>query len=165
MSGARKFDARETERLKSLEAKTLAPFLRRGSAFAFDLFLASLLGSSLDIIYVYFSREYLSAKNIDIKFDFENWYSIAALIFYFGLSTYFGNGQTPGKKLFKIRVVSLTHPKITIWQAGERALGYGASILEAGLGFLQFFWHHNRQTVHDRIAETIVVDERASTAE
>ena len=46
-----------------------------------------------------------------------------------------------------------------LWQSLERALGYGASFLEGGFGFLQYFIHRNRQTVHDRIAETIVVDE------
>jgi uncharacterized RDD family membrane protein YckC len=164
MSAPRKFDARETERLKELEAKTLAPFLRRAAAYALDIVIASVIAASLDVLFLFFAGKNAAGQNIDIKFDFENWYSIAALIFYFGLATYLGNGQTLGKKFFGIRVVSLTHPKITFWQAVERALGYGASILEAGLGFLQFFWHHNRQTVHDRIAETIVVDERASSA-
>jgi hypothetical protein len=31
------------------------------------------------------------------------------------------------------------------------------SASEAGFGFAQYFIHPNRQTVHDRIAETIVV--------
>jgi len=47
-----------------------------------------------------------------------------------------------------------------LWQSFERALAYGASFLELGFGFVQFFMHRNRQTVHDRIAETIVVDVR-----
>ena len=32
--------------------------------------------------------------------------------------------------------------------------------LEAGFGFLQYFTHPNRQTVHDRIAETVVIVDR-----
>ncbi len=44
--------------------------------------------------------------------------------------------------------------------ARAQALGYGASALEGGFGFIQFFLHHNRQCVHDRIAETIVVKEQ-----
>jgi uncharacterized RDD family membrane protein YckC len=46
---------------------------------------------------------------------------------------------------------------LSLWHCIERALGYAASALEAGFGFAQFFLHPNRQTVHDRIAETIVV--------
>jgi uncharacterized RDD family membrane protein YckC len=49
-----------------------------------------------------------------------------------------------------------------VWQSIERALGYGASFLEGGFGFFQYFFARNRQTVHDRIAETIVVDLRKS---
>jgi uncharacterized RDD family membrane protein YckC len=49
-----------------------------------------------------------------------------------------------------------------LWHAIERALGYGASALELGFGFLQYFIHPNKQTVHDRIAETIVVKEGKS---
>jgi len=83
--------------------------------------------------------------------------NIVFALLYYGLTLYFGNGQTPGKRLLKIRVLSLVHERITFWQAMERALGYGASFLEAGFGFLQFFTNPNRCCVHDRIAETIVV--------
>jgi uncharacterized RDD family membrane protein YckC len=49
---------------------------------------------------------------------------------------------------------------MTIWHSFERALGYGASVLEFGFGFIQYFIHPNRRTVHDRIAETIVIREQ-----
>jgi hypothetical protein len=56
--------------------------------------------------------------------------------------------------------MSLTGPKIGLWQSIERGLGYGASVLEGGLGFVQFFWDRNRMCAQDRLAETIVVDVR-----
>ena len=83
---------------------------------------------------------------------------------YFGLATYFGKGRTPGKRLLGIRVVSLVYQRLGLWHSIERALGYAASALEFGFGFLQYFVHPNRRTVHDRIAETIVVVERRSPA-
>jgi uncharacterized RDD family membrane protein YckC len=106
------------------------------------------------------SGKYHASDEIKIDFNFENWYSIASTLLYFGLATYFGNGKTLGKKLLKIRVVSLTHSHMTLWQSLERALGYAASLLEFGFGFMQFFINPNRRTVHDRIAETIVVLEK-----
>jgi uncharacterized RDD family membrane protein YckC len=81
---------------------------------------------------------------------------------YFAVLVKLMKGQTPGKKMMKCRVVSLVHHEITWWHSIERALGYGASLLEAGFGFVQFFLTRNRQCVHDRIAETIVVDESSS---
>jgi hypothetical protein len=46
-----------------------------------------------------------------------------------------------------------------------RALGYGAAVLEGGLGFLQFFWSDNRMCAQDRLAETVVIDERRRKAQ
>ena len=101
----------------------------------------------------------LSDEHVNLKFDFEHWYSLVLLVVYFGLSNYWGNGRTFGKWLLKIRAVSIVHERLTLWQSFERALGYGASFLEFGFGFVQYFIHPNRRTVHDRIAETIVIRE------
>ena len=57
------------------------------------------------------------------------------LVLYLGLIVWKTNGFVPGKRLFHIRVVSLVHDRITRWQAIERALGYGAPILEPGRAF------------------------------
>jgi hypothetical protein len=49
---------------------------------------------------------------------------------------------------------------MSLWHSFERALGYGASALEFGFGFVQYFIHPNRRTVHDRMAETIVIRDK-----
>jgi len=106
-------------------------------------------------------------ENINLHFHFfGNWYSVAWLVAYFTLAAYWGRGRTPGKRLFGIRVVSLVHDHLSFWHALERALGYGASVLEGGFGFFQYFLRADRRTVHDRIAETIVIrDRKAAPAE
>lgn len=158
---SRTYDPHETERMRELDGLPLASFKARAAAFVIDfflcfaMFLAVLLpGGRLA------GRFGLLAHNVNLKFDFEHWYSLVALVVYFGLSTYWGKGRTPGKWLVGIRTVSLVHERMTLWQSFERALGYGASLLEFGFGFLQYFIHPNRRTVHDRIAETIVVRDR-----
>ena len=92
--------------------------------------------------------------------DFHELGNIIVMVTYFGLCNYLGNGQTPGKRLARTRVVSLTSGRLGPWQSIERALGYGAAILEGGLGFLQYFWSKNRMCAQDRLAETIVIDLR-----
>jgi uncharacterized RDD family membrane protein YckC len=82
-------------------------------------------------------------------------------VLYFGIFLWQGNGRTPGKRLMKIRVVSLVHTRISFWHAVERALGYGAAALEGGFGFIQYFIHPYRRCAQDRLAETIVVTERS----
>jgi uncharacterized RDD family membrane protein YckC len=151
------YNPHETARMQELDGVTLAPFFRRAAAYLIDLLIAVILSSVLLFTYLYFSGKFNAGNDIKLDFNFENWYSIASTLLYFGLATYFGNGKTLGKKLLKIRVVSLTHSHITLWQSLERALGYAASLLEFGFGFMQFFINPNRRTVHDRIAETIVV--------
>jgi uncharacterized RDD family membrane protein YckC len=79
-------------------------------------------------------------------------------VLYFTLCTYFFNGQTIGKKLLKIQVVSIYHHKIGFWHCLERSLGYAASSLELGLGFIQAFWNPNRMALHDKIGDTVVVN-------
>src|SRR5579862_4944949 len=149
----------ETERMRSLEGATLATFGSRAAALVIDFLLAALIFVPCGLIVGKVVGELL---HHDIHFEldfFHNWYSVIYLVAFFGLSLYWGNGQTIGKHFMKIRVVSLVHERIGLWHAVERALGYGASALEGGFGFVQYFIHPSRRTVHDRIAETIVIKE------
>jgi uncharacterized RDD family membrane protein YckC len=105
----------------------------------------------------------LGKSNQDIHLElnfFHNWYSVLYLVVFFGLSLNLGNGRSLSKRAMGIRVVSLIHHKISLWHSIERALGYGASALEFGFGFVQYYIHPNRRTVHDRIAETIVIRDK-----
>ena len=82
------------------------------------------------------------------------------MLLYYGLANYLGNGQTPGKWFARTRAGLTDARAHGILAVVERALGYGAAILEGGLGFAQYFWQPNRMCAQDRLAETIVVDER-----
>jgi len=84
-------------------------------------------------------------------------FKLSIPVLYFGLITWFTNGYTFGKRIFRIRIISTNNKKLTLWHSIERSLGYYASSLEFGFGFLQYFIDYNRRTVHDRIAETIVI--------
>lgn len=136
-----------------LEGVTLASFRRRLNAFALDWLL--IFAPYFATIATYsFRRE--AGGDVPQKL-----YIVLLVIFiaYFTLLTFFWRGQTLGKRWQRIRVVPLFREHLTLWQCFERALGYSASSLEAGFGFFQYFTHPNRQTVHDRIAETLVINE------
>ncbi|MCI0520726.1 MAG: RDD family protein [Chloroflexi bacterium] len=66
-------------------------------------------------------------------------------------------GQTPGKSLLGLRIVTLQGKKLSIWRAVLRYLGYYLSILPLFIGFLWVLADDNRQSWHDKIAGTIVV--------
>jgi uncharacterized RDD family membrane protein YckC len=79
-------------------------------------------------------------------------------VLYFTISFYFFKGQTIGKYFLRIKVLSLYHEHLGLWHCIERSLGYFASALEFGFGYVQAFWNPNRMTLHDKIGETIVVE-------
>ena len=79
-------------------------------------------------------------------------------LFYFAISFYFFKGQTIGKYFLRIKVLSLYHEHLGLWHCIERSLGYFASALEFGFGYIQAFWNPNRMTLHDKIGETIVIE-------
>jgi len=165
------FNAHETERAASLAGVPLAPFGRRLAAYLIDMVLVfgtykpamdGLHFLLFDVLGMH-AELYRSAHvHAEFRFDLlEELAWVLWLVLYFGLWVWQTNGQTLGKWLLRIRVVSLTHDYITFWQSAERALGYGASTLEAGFGFLQYFLYPNHLCLHDRIAETIVIAEPA----
>ncbi|MDT0602254.1 RDD family protein [Thalassotalea castellviae] len=83
-------------------------------------------------------------------------------VFYFTVLTAVWNGQTPGKKLLKIRVIQLDGTPLSIWDSFGRYGGYAAGLATGLLGFLQIYWDPNRQAIHDKISATVVIDVKKS---
>ena len=155
------YNGTESHRMQELHGLPLASFRSRAGAFYIDFLIAAVVCVPLLMLGARLLQRFsLVKEDVHLIFDYEHWYSIIPLVAYFSLSTYYGNGKTLGKRLMGIRVVSVVHEKIGLWHSVERALGYGASFLEFGFGFLQYFIDPNRRTVHDRIAETIVIQDR-----
>ena len=145
------------DRVSKLQALPLASFKARAGAFFIDFWIVVLLSIPVGLL---LELRKAHGPDINVKIDpFHDWWSLIVLVLCSGLFTYFGHGQTLGKRLLRIRVVSLSHHHLSLWHSIERALGYAASAAELGFGFYQYFIHPNRQTTHDRIAETIVVKE------
>jgi len=140
----------------ALQGVELASFMRRSWALAIDMLALIVLFVAIVLPLAIYAKTHQIEAHFEFN-PFENWYSSLLPVVYCGLSVWLTNGFTLGKRLLGIRIVSITREKISLWQSVERALGYGASLLEAGSGFFQYAVHPNKQTVHDRIAETIVV--------
>ncbi len=51
---------------------------------------------------------------------------------------------------------------LTLWTSFERFGGYAAGLATGLLGFAQVFLDPNRQAIQDRIAQTVVIRQRAS---
>lgn len=85
--------------------------------------------------------------------------------FYFTVFTAWFDGQTLGKKLFRIRVVQLDGTRLSLWDSFGRYGGYGAGFATGLLGFLQICWDANRQAIQDKISATVVIDLNRLTQE
>ncbi|HVI08622.1 MAG TPA: RDD family protein [Candidatus Binatia bacterium] len=149
-----------THRMLELEGVELASFARRLVAIAVDFIavVAVFLAVAIPAAKLWEKTHHVDV-NLEFK-PFENWYSTITPVVYFAVVVWATNGRTIGKWLLGIRIVSLVHERMSLWHSLERALGYGASLLEAGSGFAQYLVHPAHQTVHDRIAETIVIRQR-----
>jgi len=78
-------------------------------------------------------------------------------VIYFAVSFYFWKGKTIGKHFLRIKVLSIYHEQLGLWHCIERSLGYFASALEFGFGYIQAIWNPNKMALHDKIGETIVI--------
>jgi hypothetical protein len=68
-------------------------------------------------------------------------------------------GTSVGKKIFRIRVVMIDKRPLNWWLSFERAGGYAAGVATGLLGFAQVFWDPNRQAIHDKVSETMVIQD------
>ncbi|MBD3796220.1 MAG: RDD family protein [Campylobacterales bacterium] len=67
-------------------------------------------------------------------------------------------GATPGKKIVNIKIVDAkTMKDISNKQAITRSLGYIPSTLLFGLGFLMIIFTKKKQSLHDILANTVVI--------
>jgi uncharacterized RDD family membrane protein YckC len=156
----RSFHAHGASYADALNGLLLATFWQRLLGYLVDVLVAVMFWWPLEFSWRYFV---LHQQKIEMSWDFHEAGNIIVMVLYWGLANYFGNGQTPGKWVARTRAVSLTSERMGPWQSVERGLGYGAAVLELGLGFLQFFWDPNRMCAQDRLAETIVIDVRKPT--
>jgi uncharacterized RDD family membrane protein YckC len=150
---------------------TLATIKKRFVAFLIDWMVLMIIYFFLIILFGFFNMNItkinvLSIFDVEIEMDNTPSYLITLLkilcgllpIFYFAVSFYLWNGQSIGKYLLRIKLLSLHHEHLGFWHCFERSLGYFISALEFGFGYFQALLNPNRMALHDKIGETIVIE-------
>ena len=94
---------------------------------------------------------------------------IVFLIFssYFAFFEWIWNGQTPGKRLLKLRVIREDGRPVTFWEASVRNLLRTLDMMPApfySIGLISVFVSSSDQRVGDMVAGTVVVREREAEA-
>jgi uncharacterized RDD family membrane protein YckC len=77
---------------------------------------------------------------------------VAYYVFFIGWK-----GATPGKMLLKIKVVRPDGQPVGYGQSFLRYIGYMASSIILGIGYLMAIWDDEKRALHDRIASTRVI--------
>ena len=77
---------------------------------------------------------------------------VVYLLFFWSLFS-----ATPGKMVLGLKIVSADGQRLTVWKALVRLLGYLASALPLGIGFIMVAFDLNKRGFHDRIAGTYVM--------
>ena len=94
---------------------------------------------------------------------------IVFLIFsaYFAFFEWLWNGQTPGKRMLKLRVIREDGRPVTFWEATVRNLLRSLDMMPApfySIGLISVFVSLSDQRVGDMVAGTVVVRERQAEA-
>lgn len=109
--------------------------------------------------------EYILKNIFYFKFDFTefstNWesniYSAIIDIFY---SAYFYSStkqSTWGKQALKIKVTGMNGERISFFNGVVRSISEYISMIILLIGYLMMLWDDKKQTLHDKIAGTLVV--------
>lgn len=67
-------------------------------------------------------------------------------------------GQTVGKMAVHIKVLSRTGGRVSLGRSALRLLGYAASVTPLFLGVVIALFDRERRALHDRLADTVVVE-------
>ena len=152
-----------------VEGLPLASFGARAAAVIVDLLIINLVSSLLFIFLLLglgISMEQFSQEVMDFfwektktpppAYGLGQLLSITCLLLYFGFFVA-RDGQTPGMGLFRLRVVDQGGMTVSTWTAVIRAMGLYFSVSFLGIGFFLALFTAKRQTFHDLLARTYVI--------
>jgi uncharacterized RDD family membrane protein YckC len=140
-----------------------ASIWRRFCAGLFDIFLASAILLPTTVLMVWVMEAYHSEIGLS-EFKSRTAVGSATVLLWivcFGLYCAGGESSvhqaTPGKRLLKLKVISLLHGRLTFQQATGRYYAKFLSTFALLVGFAIAIFHPRKQSLHDMIAGTLVV--------
>ena len=138
-------------------------FWRRTFAFLIDLFIVKLLNIVLIGFGIVASWKAMNDLNLtspseDLVFLLMGLFTLTGIVLFFSYFLYFNvAGQTPGKKMLGLKIVSQTGEPPRLSQAITRTFGLFISCILFFLGFLFILFNNKKRALHDLLAGTYVL--------
>ena len=141
-----------------------ATFLERVIAFVIDGVILSIVGGIAGAIFsvlgALISGDGSNGTMVMVGSLLSLVGSLVQLVIYIAYDIYFWtnkNGQTPGKMIMKIKVVTVEGNALTVGNSVMRVIGYFVSSFVCMIGYLWPLFDKDQQAWHDKIAKTYVV--------
>jgi uncharacterized RDD family membrane protein YckC len=140
-----------------------ASIWRRFCAGVFDALLASLILLPATVLLVWVMEVYHSEIGLSEVKSQTAMGTSAVLLWIVCFGLYCASAEssahqaTPGKRLLKLKVVSMSHCRLTFPQATCRFYAKFLSTFVLLVGFAIAIFHSRKQTLHDMISGTLVV--------
>lgn len=140
-----------------------ASIWRRFCAALFDVFLASAILLPVTVLLVWVMEAYHSEIGLNEIKSRTVMGTVAVLLWIVCFGLYCASAEssvhqaTPGKRLLKLKVVSMSYGRLTFQQATGRYYAKFLSTFAVLVGFAIAIFHSRKQSLHDMIAGTLVV--------
>jgi uncharacterized RDD family membrane protein YckC len=140
-----------------------ASIWRRFCAALFDAFLASAILLPVTVLLVWVMEAYHSEIGLSEIKSRTVMGTAAVLLWIVCFGLYCASAEssvhqaTPGKRLLKLKVVSMSYGRLTFQQATGRYYAKFLSTFALLVGFAIAIFHSRKQSLHDMIAGTLVV--------
>lgn len=146
----------EVKEAQSLPKFVYGSFNKRFIAYLIDILLISSVSSFIFTVY-----RLLGWYNSGTSFGLFNVTSVVLYLAYFVLLTKFTNGQTIGKMILGLRVVSLTHEELSWADVLTRELIGRYIQKKIKILYLFVFVTKRKETPADLFTDTVVISEGA----
>ncbi len=129
-----------------LEETHYAGFIKRAVAAIIDGLILGTLGRWIGLLI--FSPEDLRLAGFSALLGW----------IYYGLMESSQHQATIGKMFMKIKVTDLDGNRVSFMKATIRHFSKILSVITLGIGFLMAIWTDRKQTLHDMVAKTLVLN-------
>ena len=143
------------------EPAVYSGFWERVGAYIIDVIILGVIGLVIGLFIGQSRTIYTDSSFYTVYFSTSNLISLVINWLYFAIQESSASQATIGKRALGLKVTSMNGGRISFGQASGRFFGKILSAIILLIGFLMMLWDDKKQTLHDKLAGTLVVKSKA----